>query len=294
TLWPLRNGHVIVSGCGYGLAEDPARDFVGGWPSRRPVVLDSPRPLVAYGNFIGPSSVLLDRAAVERVGGTSEELARLGEAEDAYLWIRLLEEGTGLLVPRVVTVYHLFGEGAAGVQQDRALMQSGIEKVAALYSDRPWFSPSLLDRLRGIGEWDELRQSQREGRRGEALRRFAALLRHPSRLRGALGIVWRRRRAARKRWAVSRDGLPTAAVLPGADRGRDEARANGYAVVDLGASKGSLAALWELLCRPTAAAYVGSAVQALVARGLGIRVLAAKSQAGPQDRDEPSAPSARR
>jgi glycosyltransferase involved in cell wall biosynthesis len=205
SLWPFTaSDHVLVAGAGFARAADPAGDYYGGTPSGRPHVLRSPRPLLAKGCFIGPSSVLLRRDAFEAAGGLDEELSA-GEAEDLDLWIRMLERGTALLSPRVVTLYHLDDDGSAGFQTDRMLSLDAHEKLAWRWAGRPWWSRTLVERSRGIREWDTARIALRSGDRAAAARAAGLLVTHPLRLVGAADLIARRVRLRRRRWTVSRD-----------------------------------------------------------------------------------------
>jgi glycosyltransferase involved in cell wall biosynthesis len=265
-LWPLTDGHVLVSGAGLARTDDPSNDFLSGWPSPRPRRL-TPGFLASYRNFVGPSSQLVRKDMVAAAGGSDEQAPRIGSAEDLDLWIRVLEQGPGVVVGRIVAIYHLAGPGAASVQTDRALMLKAYEDFIASVDGRPWATRRVLERARGVIVWDRLRAAMREGRRAAIARYAAELLTHPERAAGAVAQVVYRRRCTRYIGRVSHEGRPTAAVLPGAmaPPERDhEAR------IDL-RSAGEAEAMLRLARRPTRRAYAGSRRQALAARALGVQ-----------------------
>jgi hypothetical protein len=72
--------------------------------------------------------------------------------------------------------------------------------VALAYVSRPWCTPALLERVRAVARWDELREVQRAGRRGAALMMLASLLARPRRA-AALAKLLQRRRALRAKAA---------------------------------------------------------------------------------------------
>ena len=102
-LWSLRADHVLVSGAQMSVGDDGRADRVGGNVSREAWVLEDPAPLIFPENFIVSSATLVRRDAVTAVGGYD---ASRRYSEDFDLWLRVLERGTGIATPTVVTVYH--------------------------------------------------------------------------------------------------------------------------------------------------------------------------------------------
>src|SRR5262249_41656004 len=145
------------------------------------------------------------------VGGYTEGLKA---GADMDLWIRVLERGSGLIVPRPVVLYHMHG---GQVTTDTELMARGHRAVAGRYEQRPWWSPRRLRRWEGGAGYDAARQALADGRAGEALTRLGSVATDPDRALGALGLLVRRARLRRRSGLVDRSGGPTLAVLPGAD-----------------------------------------------------------------------------
>jgi GT2 family glycosyltransferase len=257
TLWPLRAGHVLVGGASLNCGADPARDRYAGVVGRRPRVLGSPSALIYPENFVAASGTMVRRDVVLEVGGYTEGLKA---GADMDLWIRVLERGSGLIVPQPVVLYHMH-EGQ--VTTDPELMVRGHRAVAGKYEQRPWWSPSLLRRWEGGADYDAARKALADGRAGEALARLGHVARDPDRALGAIGLLVRRARLRRRSGLVDRQGVPTVAVFPGAG-------AVGPQAHDL-RQVSSARALASLACRPTHAAVVGSPLQAVAARLAGVR-----------------------
>ena len=257
TLWPLRDGHVLVGGASLNCPPEPSPGRYAGVLARRPVVLRSPDALIYPENFVAASGTMVRRDAIKAVGGYRPDLK--GGA-DMDLWIRVLEQGTGLIVPRLVVVYHVH---AGQVTADTTLMSAAHSAVARSYSDRPWWREAMLERWLGAAGYDAARRDWAAGRRRSALSQVADVLRSPTRTLGAGGILVRRVRLRRRSGMIDRQGEPTVAVLPGVAGLVADAR-------DL-RDMSSAAALAELALRPAHRAVVSSWRQGLVARLLGVR-----------------------
>ncbi|MEA2422454.1 MAG: hypothetical protein QOF55_1553 [Thermoleophilaceae bacterium] len=193
-LWAVRGQHVIAAGSCLWLDEAGSVTRFEGPAGAGPLQIGSPAELLFPENHVPASAVLLRREVVERVGCYDERLRR---AEDLDLWIRMLEHGTGVVLPSVVSLYHVHGGQAT---QDTAAMRAAHEAVALAYVSRPWCTPALLERVRAVARWDELREVQRAGRRGAALMMLASLLARPRRA-AALAKLLQRRRALRAKAA---------------------------------------------------------------------------------------------
>jgi proteasome lid subunit RPN8/RPN11 len=173
-------------------------------------VLKSPADLAFPDNFIASSAVLLRASSVRAVGGYRPDLRY---AEDLELWLRMLERGTGIVTPIVVSRYHSHPHQATSIQGEA---HAGHARVLAMSIDRPWWDPSLPLRWSAVPHWDALRLAYAERRRAAVIQQALKLVRQPQRLLG-LAAVWsyrlqRRRRSAR----MTAEGIPTVAVLPGA------------------------------------------------------------------------------
>jgi glycosyltransferase involved in cell wall biosynthesis len=197
TLWALRSGHVLVCGGSLALLPGGGRRY-NGTMRRRPEVITSPARLVFPDNFVASSGVLLSTAAVRAVGGY-----RPGGrfAEDLDLWIRLLENGTGIATPTVVTRYHVH---EAQATQAQAALLGGHRDVLASYEGRPWWRPSLLRRWSAVPAWAAVKDAAASGSRLEALAALARLVADPQRARGLAELLLFRLRARRRSARLSR------------------------------------------------------------------------------------------
>jgi hypothetical protein len=257
TLWPARDGHVLVGGASLNCGPDPGRDRYAGVVGRRPRVITSPTALIYPENFIAASGTMVRRDVVLDVGGYVEGLKA---GADMDLWIRVLERGSGLIVPHPVVLYHLH---PGQVTSDARLMADGHRTVAGKYSQRPWWRPIALRRWEGSAGYDAARLALTAGRATDALAGLGPVVRDPQRAAGALGIILRRARLRRQSGFVDRRGSLTVAVLRGADpRGSETHDLRGVS---------SLRALTALAVRPTHTALVGSRGQAIGARLGGVR-----------------------
>jgi GT2 family glycosyltransferase len=189
TLWALRDEHVLVAGAALILDHDGAPWRYLGPLSRGPVVLDSPAALYPE-NFLPASATLARRDAVLAAGGYDTSLRY---AEDLDLWIRVMDHGTAIASPRVVTRYRLHAGQKSTGQRSRATQL----QIAEAYRDRPWWSPRLVERQLAFRAWDALRAELRGGDRRAALNEAIALAR-PARLRALAELLWRRYRVRRR------------------------------------------------------------------------------------------------
>jgi glycosyltransferase involved in cell wall biosynthesis len=191
-IWPLRDGHVLVSGSCVARGEGPEDGRVQGPASDAPKLLRSPAAVVQPMNFVPPSAVMLRRAAVLAAGGFDPGLKM---AADLDLWIRVLERGTGVASPEVTAIYRLHG---GQVSQDRKAMEDAHLDVLARYRGRSWCTPGLIRRREGIAAWDGLRRDLRARRRARGLARFALALADPRRAAGVVESLEQRRRIRRQ------------------------------------------------------------------------------------------------
>jgi hypothetical protein len=194
------------------------------------------------------------------IGGYDE---RLLHCADFDFLLRCLERGTGLVRPEVGAIYHVHH---AQVSSRREEMKAAHTRIACSYEGRPWFSRAQVERWRAAVAWDLYRLS------GGA-RRAAALARPGS--APALIRLWLWRLQVRRRSAaVGRDGGPSLALLPGSG----QPPANGFSrVADL-RGRPKIAALAALARRPARFALVGSRMDALAVRALGVRPLRPEDQ----------------
>ena len=255
TLWPLRDGHVLVGGASLNCPPEPEPPRYAGVLARRPVVLSSPSALIYPENFVAASGTLVRRETMTAVGGYRP----LKGGADLDLWIRALERGTGLIVPQPVVVYHVH---AGQITSNAAMMSDAHGAVARLYAGRPWWRDAALARWAGGAGYDASRREWAAGRRWNAIRHAAGVLRSPTRTAGAVGILLRRARLRRRSALVDRNGRPSVALLPGTAESLNGTRD----LRDMSTS----AALARLALQPTQRAVAGSRRQAVAARLIGV------------------------
>ena len=255
TLWPHLGGHVMVGGASLNTPPDPDLASYAGVLGRRPVVLRSPAAIIYPENFVAASGTMVRRGAIEAVGGYRP----LKGGADMDLWIRVLERGTGLIVPCPVVVYHLH---AGQVINEAQMMSEAHRAVARDYAHRPWWKDVALERWEGGAAYDAAARSWTAGRRREAVVRAVDVVRSPTRASGAAGILLRRARLRRRSAMTDRRGAPTVALSPGAGGSVDGAW-------DL-RGLSTIAALARLAIRPSHDAIVASRPHALAARLVGL------------------------
>lgn len=187
-LWSARGEHVLVAGSCVWVDEHETVTRLEGTPGSCSELVESPADLLFPENHLPASGVMLRRDVVQRAGGYDEGL-RL--AEDLDLWVRMLEHGSAVVLPSVVSIYHIHGGQAT---QDTAAMRAAHEALARRYASRPWSSAALLERVRVVAAWDALREEQRAGRWGTAVAKLLVLLTHPRRAAALVALLKRRRR----------------------------------------------------------------------------------------------------
>lgn len=196
TLWPHRAGHLLVGGASLSVGGEPPTQRYAGVLGRKPFLLEDPSSLIFPENFIAASGTIVQRRVVADVGG----YLPLKQGADLDLWIRVLERGTGLVLPAPVVRYHLHD---GQVTQDYEAMATAHERIALTYADRPWFTKALLERWRGAAHWDTLRRAARRRDAAGVRQELLALFTHPSRVAGATEILVRRGRLRRVTRALS-------------------------------------------------------------------------------------------
>lgn len=260
TLWAARDGHVVIGTAALGSGEHPEDHRVYGWTGRRPLVLRDPADIVTPENKLTPSSVLVRRREVLAAGGFRSDMPR---AADLDMWVRLLERGSALAIPRVTSLYHVHG---GQISRDPARMWQAHRQVLEDYAGRPWRTRAVLRRHEGVMAWDSARAVLAAGRpKLPTVLALAGRLCAPQRLIGVAQLLLARGRGRRLASRLTPGGGPSVAVLPGAR----VARVNPG---DVDLRRLSLAgALLYLLRRPTGEALAGGRLAALPLRAIGIR-----------------------
>jgi glycosyltransferase involved in cell wall biosynthesis len=195
TLWPARDGHLLVGSAALAVGGDPSDHRVYGWAGRGNRVLSCPSHVAVPENKLVPSAVMLRRDDALDAGG----FRPLERAADLDLWLRLLEHGTAVAIPKVTALYHVH---PGQVSTDLTLMCAAHRAVLDSHADRPWCTRSVLLRHEGVAAWDAARAAWADGAprmsTGAAL---ARRLTHPQRAVGVAqlwaGRFMRRRLAAR-------------------------------------------------------------------------------------------------
>lgn len=147
-------------------------------------------------NPLVPSATMVRRDVALAAGGFTKEKY----AEDLDFWIRVLERGPGIVVPRISCLYH---EHPAQASAELEPMQEGRLTVARRYAERDWFPSGLLARLGVLSTWDRFRRDLRGRQLPGAARELTGLARPYAAV--ALAETFRYRAAARRRGRVPRE-----------------------------------------------------------------------------------------
>jgi glycosyltransferase involved in cell wall biosynthesis len=172
-LWRYRHGRVILGSTAMACAPDSNDGRLWGREKETPRVLESPADLLADGNALVASSVMVRRDVLIAVGGFRADMKR---GADLDLWLRVLEHGSGWVSPSVTLIYGLH-EGQVSV--DRRAMWSAHRAIVEAYAGRVWCTRGLRRRIDAVLLWDELRADLRESERRLAVRHALALILDP-------------------------------------------------------------------------------------------------------------------
>jgi glycosyltransferase involved in cell wall biosynthesis len=181
-VWAARDGHVLVSDAAVSVGTERPRVY--GWPGRRPRVLRSPAAVAFPANVVQPSAALVAREPLLAAGGFPVGMRQAG---DLHTWLRLLEHGTGVLLPTIGVRYH-FHEGQ--VSTDREAMFAAELGLVDEFAGRPWQDRRLRPWIEATRAWDTDRRA--------ALRLAARSPAHAEGLARQLAFRWRVRRASRR------------------------------------------------------------------------------------------------
>jgi glycosyltransferase involved in cell wall biosynthesis len=184
TLWRHRGDHVLVGASGRGSHDGR----VYGHPGPRPKVFRTPADAIVPYNRVAPSGAMVQRDALVAAGG----FRKMRYAEDLDAWIRILERGTGVVVPDVTFEYR---QHAGQVSVDLDGMSDGLDTVVASYAGRHWWSTRVQREAQAMPRWDQMMAARRDHRWGEVIRLGRAQL-HPLRAVGLIRLLAVRRRLA--------------------------------------------------------------------------------------------------
>jgi hypothetical protein len=162
-----------------------------GSPSDGPLRLANPVSVLVPENPIVTSSVLIRRSILDAAG----HFRPLRRAQDLDLWIRLLQETEGVVLPEITVRYH---RGADQAINDIGLMAQNRTEILQSYTDAPWNTKRLLTQTMTARHWDAMRTALRVSDRGAAFDEVAWILKHPTSYR-TLAKMLRNRRDARNR-----------------------------------------------------------------------------------------------
>jgi glycosyltransferase involved in cell wall biosynthesis len=197
TVWSRRDGHLMVAGSSVTVGDDRPR--LHGAPTGAPEVVRSPARLVFPENSFTTSATMVRRDILLQVGSFDRQL---GYLEDLDAWIRVLERGTGVLLPDVTCLYTVH---PGQMSKDRTSMLTASNQVLDKYSGRPWLTPALRESHLVVERWDDL-QAARAGRDWADVRRQGRwLFSKPSRA-VALTRLWAFRRRVRHRLPLAPEG----------------------------------------------------------------------------------------
>ncbi len=146
-----------------------------GAPTEAPEVVRSPARLVFPENSFTASATMVRRDILLEVGSFDRQLRYL---EDIDAWVRVLERGTGVLLPEVTCLYAVH---PGQMSKDRSSMLAASNRVLDKYSGRPWLTPAVRESLVVVDTWDDLQAARAARRWAEVGRHGRWLLSRPAR-----------------------------------------------------------------------------------------------------------------
>lgn len=171
-----------------GIAVVAGRPCVTGNPFPNPVRLRGASSVLRPENVVTTSACMVRTAVARRVGGFGRE--RL--AEDLDLWMRIVSDAPGVLLPDITVRY---GTHGSQTSQDTA-MQDTARRVVDRH---PEVTVAARRALATTARWDSFRADLRARRLSDAASDAAALAAPPALI--DLATLLRHRRSRRTRWA---------------------------------------------------------------------------------------------
>lgn len=190
TVWAARGHHVMVSSSSVSFGANPLAAH--GTPRGSPEVLRSPARLLFPENSVTASASFVRRDAVLAAGGFDRTLRYM---EDIDLWLRVLELGSGLLLPDVTCLYRRHVSQLSG---SRAKMSATAESILAKYAGRSWMTKQVTNSWQVVEHWDDLQAARYAGQWPTVATKALWLLGRPARP-AALVRLWAFRRQVRRR-----------------------------------------------------------------------------------------------
>jgi glycosyltransferase involved in cell wall biosynthesis len=190
TVWAKRGSHVLVAGTSLSFGAGTSRTH--GTATDVAEVVRSPARLMFPENSYTPSATIVRRDVLLKCGGFDRSL---GYLEDLDAWLRVLELGTGLLLPDITCLYRLH-EGQ--VSRHREQMLAASKTVTDKYAGRPWLTPAVCEDLAVVEAWDDFYEARQSAHWATAGAKALWIGSRPRRL-GALARLWVFRRRTRHR-----------------------------------------------------------------------------------------------
>lgn len=158
--------------------------------STEPIEL-TPRRCFVPENPVVTSGVLARRETIIEAGCFGD----FRRAQDVDLWARIVERGSGLVLPEPTVIYHV----PPGVpeQSGAARNLAGLTEVVSSLADRPWMTSSLRNGIESRVRWDHARRALRDRDLAGAGRHASWIAGHPTTWPNLLQLVAMRRRARR-------------------------------------------------------------------------------------------------
>jgi len=158
-------------------------------------ICDAHPRTVTAASILWPHSPLVPSATMVRrdVALEVDGFRALPTAADLDFFIRVLECGTGVVLPDITTLYF---EHDAQISTDMAALRRGRLKVLDDYADRSWFPTDVLGKVHISEEWDDFREAQRASDWKRAAAHAGRLMR--PRALPALVALWRFRLDGRR------------------------------------------------------------------------------------------------
>ncbi|MGI4893804.1 MAG: glycosyltransferase family 2 protein [Janthinobacterium lividum] len=190
-------------GASFVMAASPGRSAGGvagriqgnSWP--RDVML-TPMALLAPGDLVCTSGTLVRRDALISAG-----LFRpLRRAQDLDMWVRVLEQGSGIALSHPTVTYYLHGAQASN---DKHLMRECFDRIVEDVSHRPWFTAKDYDRCYARVRWDDMREAQAARGMSEFIGHVLWFARRPHTFPPLVRLL-RQRRLSRRRVRESEVG----------------------------------------------------------------------------------------
>jgi glycosyltransferase involved in cell wall biosynthesis len=204
TVWASTRSWSFISASGASVRDGRVERILGS-PTEGSMRLTSPVDVLVPENPIVTSSVLIRRSVLDAAG----RFRPLRRAQDLDLWIRILQDTEGVVLPDVTVRYH---RGDAQAINDIELMAQNRSEILSSYATASWNSKTLFTRTMAARRWDAMRAQLRAGNRSAAFTEAAWIMKHPASYR-ALAKMLRNRRDTRNRTATYvvdiRDGTGT-------------------------------------------------------------------------------------